>query len=571
MDIPVAHLVSILHSAARSPVPNIQTRSSEELVFSSFVACCDTTSLEAPNLTLPTNLDFYAGLTPEQIAELKQLKAKIKAQRAAKANANTNANPQGAKQPQESETQTRSALSAERRANRPKEASKASLLYVQLEHEREMKRKSTAADRSKLEGRDRAAKNARTRVKEARLSARAKALERVTQYRVSKLIHMQPAVREEAQSNLDWMRKQAMNAPDGIIRMTTSEFLGRVHSSPRPYWTVATFTALTPGIAPCEQCKEFYHNAQVPIAKRNLDALKQQPGANRALEGDVALSEFPVFYVILEPHQTRELWAELQIRNVPYTIMYPPSHVSKPRDISDLRRFVSKIPYEMKLQPTAQLTQQTLGSLVSRSIGAELPHLQDPDGRGPGDKVPALPAVIALLVLAALGAGVFVFWDYVILLRQFTLPYCLLACGAFIYGTSGFQFNRLNGVPWSRGQHYISPSHNSQLGAEAVIVASVNAILASVMVALIVLVVPGKLPWKLTKNAEEALEPEGPSKPQTVGKASKFESLFDQVRAKLLSSTAAQLTMLGLFVYVWYQNLGLYTFKNRGYKYGFVW
>ncbi len=220
--------------------------------------------------------------------------------------------------------------------------------------------------------------------------------------------------------------------------MDSATYRKYVHQSPRPYWTVVTFTALTSSHR-CPTCTKFNDVAHVPAARLyNTRLEKNQASATTLVDAGAEAKAYPVFFVVVDAARNQEIFQALAIQSAPVTFMLQPQF--KVRNPATFAEVYSNLKSRHRLNPTNSPTRTDMTGFVARFTGETLTF---------PESTPVLPLILLLLTACAGVAGIYYLWDQLLVLRNFTLPYALLSWLGYVYGVSGMMFNNLNNVPWA--------------------------------------------------------------------------------------------------------------------------
>ncbi len=378
--------------------------------------------------------------------------------------------------------------------------------------------------------------------------------------------------RARAEQTVASLRAQTAASADGIITLDSRAFKEAIGQTPRPFHTVVTVNALTTQHR-CPPCKRL-HDALSFSAKY----FQSHPDSADGV---------PVFFVNVELARSGDLVKQLGLQP-PTSAVIPPMLTGPAQSPAEL---VSMARY--RYAPTPKPTEADLATFVGRGTGFTVPTST------PGEGIPKGKIITGIAVLGAAILGVYFFYDKLDFFRQFTGLYAILAWIGYIYGVSGGMFNTLNKTPFSTvardgSPSYIAPGHMQQFGAESVIMAAANLACALVCVVLsayafdktssakhlgitqnvqtAAIAAEGAAAaasngGKLSKAAEEAADP-----PASTQLDDKLASAISYVTpTNMIGRVVVPLVLTALFFAGWRWIIAVYTWKNKGYRYGFVW
>eukprot|EP01006_Ploeotia_vitrea_P017929 TRINITY_DN49169_c0_g1_i1.p1 TRINITY_DN49169_c0_g1~~TRINITY_DN49169_c0_g1_i1.p1 ORF type:complete len:373 (-),score=166.50 TRINITY_DN49169_c0_g1_i1:69-1166(-) len=324
---------------------------------------------------------------------------------------------------------------------------------------------------------------------------------------------------------LQWLVEQSGASRSGVIAVNDRQFVKYVKDGPRPY---QIFAILTSSGSHCGMCQELapevrlVANAYEMIRHNETKALEMHEGNVPNGVGEDGLVH-RVFFVEIDASRYYQWFQGLGLTTIPHMFYVRPKSSTKSSSYNKILGDRLNLNTGFKAEDIAKVT--LARSKVSVTI------------ERPPEEIDYAYLLMMLITLVSIGAFCLTIG------KPFIVKYVLKPNSFFVlslvaYGTciSGYMYNRIRTVPWM-GNHQgkpqlIAPGSNSQYGAESAIIGFLNVALAVGLVAM----------HKVHKAKTNAW-------------------------TRTVACAAIALAVNAGFA----QLRSIYTVKNGGYRYGYLW
>lgn len=309
------------------------------------------------------------------------------------------------------------------------------------------------------------------------------------------------------QEKLEWLLNRSEQRP--LISLGSGDFEKLVGSGPRPYDLIVFLTSKGGG---CQLCSEL--RPELELVANAYEAARYDKESSDP--------KHKVFFVELDGSRNYELFQQLGFQTVPHVVFLPPTSTSKKRS------------WQKLLSDRLNFNRGWGADAILKSVGQRT-KLNVPFTR------PPTPIDWSFYFLLLSSVAVFVTFfstvgrPYVDSVLRNRNVYFFFVMAAYFFCTSGGMYVKITGMPVSGDEKegFIHPSSGSQYGAEGYVIAFLNLVLA-VAVILMNTRVKGDLKSQWSRNTVLAAG------------CFCFFIFFRQLR-------------------------DIYTRKNPGYRWGWVW
>jgi hypothetical protein len=362
-----------------------------------------------------------------------------------------------------------------------------------------------------------------------------------------------PDIRRKGHEKLKWLLSASAKSGSRVISMDTATYNAYVNEGPRPYFLLMQYTALTSAHS-CQYC-HMANDAIVPVAQANYEHNKALVAGVLASNStaDLPESSLPVFFATVDMARNGELFKEIKYSSAPTILLAPPRLGTKTlKSLDFVRTLAPRYRFNLQASMSSGDFQGFVNKLAAR-------HVQlDAVKPGLGD------LLVMLVVLSGIAAVAFKYGLTVLhALREMRgVKNVVLVLGLVLYCwcIAGGMYNVIRGTQFADVQkdgttNYINGDARDQFAAEGLIIGVLNvgAALALVM---------------LNTRAFDDSYATGGSGAAAAGKA-KLTPLGHLKNA--LSPLFTPVVCSAIALALWYRVLAIYSIKNRGYRYGFVW
>lgn len=325
---------------------------------------------------------------------------------------------------------------------------------------------------------------------------------------------MKAAVRAEAEEKLRWLSKRMERAKTNVIEVSSGEYVEYVNNAPRMHWSFVVYTARD-GRYRCPLCREA-HGKVLRLAQ-SLNYTAEQP----------------TFVIEVDIGRNKDIFDQIGLKHAPMIALVPPSSGTRKPKVSTL---FNKLPEKYKSNVNPQTTADDFRKLVQRHSKQDVELVEEAVDYG--------NLFVLALMIGGIGAVLYLKGGELHRLREVKLPYFVSACAVFVWLSGGGMYNIIRGTQFTgdAGQLF-HPANGNQYGLGGFIVGLLNlgVGLSFVFMNTLALRAPadGKTP---------SLTP------------------MEQIRQR---KPTPQLCLFAA-IFLWYNLVWIYSFKNRSYNMGFV-
>ena len=345
--------------------------------------------------------------------------------------------------------------------------------------------------------------------------------------------HEDPQQRADAEEKVEHLHQLASKSSSRVITLDDAAYKRYVLEGNRPYYVLLTFTALGSGTQ-CAMCHEF---------QRSLAQVASQYHEDHPTVQSYTATTPPIFFVNIDAAKNRDVFEAMKLSSAPISLLLLPRAASKPLKLQTVLTSTptrQKYPLQARNHPHDIVTwlYKLSGQLVTINYNAVN-----------GEEI-VIGALFACTTL-------FVVWRYfeqIVALRlnpNLRFMLCVVGWALYMWCISGGMYNIIKGNIFAltekdRPTEYISNEPRDQYGAEGLILGTII-IAASSMLVLCNLKAFEAKQWTAKGGS-------------TV--AALWASISPVLRPELCCA---------LMLFFWFLMVNIYTWKNRGYRNGFVW
>jgi len=430
----------------------------------------------------------------------------------------------------------------------------------ELQRKRQAKRDAARAaslraaqQRNKASAQRRAAKKARQAKAETAAKQRAEAIA------AKKRKADTPEMRRRSQEKLRALLSLAGKSSTRIINFDSAAFQSFVNEGPRPYHLVLTFTALTSQHS-CPYC-HMVQAGMAPTAIAHYGRSKEV--VSHVLSGgtspaDLNEDELPVFFANIDMARNGPLFKEVGFNSAPYVVLAPPRLGTTTQKSSE---FMKALPQKYRFNLQQSMSSSDFVSFVGKCTQIYV----NVETAKPG----FMDLLFSLLILALIAfVGIKYGPSIIVSARQVRSVRTLLligGCALYCWCISGGMYNIIRGTQFAETRkdgsvNYINGDPRDQYAAEGLIIGVLNLACAGVIIIA-----------NIRAFDEGFGSVTGVSGVSGVGVS---KSRQQPVWVHLLNAIAPALSpmaCLGLAFGFWFKIVDIYSRKNWGYRYGFVW
>ena len=342
-----------------------------------------------------------------------------------------------------------------------------------------------------------------------------------------------PKQREDAQEKVEHLHSLTAKSSSRVINLDDAAYKRYVLEGNRPYYVVLTFTALGAGTQ-CAMCHEF---------QRTLAMVAAQYHEDHPSVGSYSAAQPAVFFVNMDASRNRDVFDAMKLSTAPTSIILPPRSTSKPMKLSTV---LSATPGKARFGLQAKNHPHDVVLWLHKNSGQMVTINYNAVN---GEEI-----VIGVLFALTLLFVVYRYFEPIMAFRhnpnlRFVL--CLLGWTAYMWCISGGMYNIIKGNIFAhtekdRPTEYISNEPRDQYGAEGLILGFTIIAASAFLVLCNLKAFEGKAIGLSTKSYAAGL----------------WASISPLLRPEFCCA---------FMLLFWFITVNIYTWKNRGYRNGFVW
>ena len=346
-----------------------------------------------------------------------------------------------------------------------------------------------------------------------------------------------PTQTAEAREKIEHLHGLTVRSSSHVISLDDAAYKRYVLEGNRPYYVLLTFTALG-GSTACAMCHDL---------QRALQQVASQYSDEHPTAASYAASTPPIFFINVDANRNREVFESMKLNTAPTSVILSPRLSSKPLKQSSL---LSSTPSKQRfvLQPrnhphdVVMFIHKNSGQMIVINYNAV---------NGEEIVIATLAAACALFVL-------YRYFEQIVALRrnpQIRFILCIVGWCAYMWCISGGMYNIIKGNIFAhsekdRATEYISSEPRDQYGAEGLILGFLNIAASSMLVLCNLRAFEG---WREGKAGGGAM----------------LRGWLGSVWASVGPLLRPELC-IGLVFFFWFYIVSIYSWKNRGYRNGFV-